>query len=124
MTYKDLNEISRDTQDTINLLMSNKQKYYVKDETDAFENFNDAISFMPLDDNETMPQVAIKYMRKHWVKLFGIIFKKHNYTLDLLNEIINDIITYLILIKAMLIERHNISEKIKEDNKTVDFPFK
>lgn len=120
MTHKDLNEVMENTIREITELMSNKQQYYVKDGADAFENFCDAKNYMPLDSNETMPQIAVKYMRKHWTKLMGIIFKQHNYSLDLLSEIINDIIIYLILIKAMLTEQHNTDKEYK----TMSFQLK
>ena len=96
MTNEDFSVYFTERFNEISQLRERKAKEYTKE--NAFENFEKASKFLSIPREKA----ALYYMTKHIISLKDIIEHKDN--LHLLKEKTNDMVIYLILLEAMLLE--------------------
>ncbi len=107
---KYIEKVKQNTFDHIDKLLSTKGSEY-SSKTNRFENFLDAGRCENIP-----PEHALWYMMlKHWISIHKFVFELVTPTrrsLEKWNEKIDDIITYLILLKAMIRRRTHIEQVI------------
>lgn len=107
MTKEKFLKILNGTLEKISNLFNTKNQEYAEDK-DVFANFKKAASGISF--HKKPEQVAWEYATKHLQSIKDLIEKGNYSNKGLVDEKIDDVIVYLILIKAMIKEQQNINE--------------
>lgn len=92
-------------------VLGSKQTEYANGK-DVLRNFKQAAALT----GETVEQALAGMMAKHTVSIYDMVATGEHYTLEQWSEKITDHINYLILLKAILVERHqNWVDQVKTE---------
>lgn len=101
MKTTEFNPLVKETLNDCQSTLIRKAREYATDE--RLHNFKEAAKI-----NDTTPALALwGMMTKHFVSIKDIVFSNKIVTNLMLDEKINDMINYLILLKAVLREKNN-----------------
>lgn len=114
MNHKDFESVVEDQLDTCKRVLYFKAHEYA-DDNDRLHNFKVAGSLQ----NESPAEALCGMMAKHIVSIFDLVRHDRNDKVDMYvwEEKIGDAINYLLLLKAIVVERHLI-DLAEEDNES------
>lgn len=116
MNSDEFNKVLKDTSDKIVSVLGAKSDEYVFD-GDRLRNFKIAAQIM----NSTPEKALISFMTKHITSIFDMVdsLPEKDFPMGLWDEKIIDIINYMILLRALCVERIEGSEWIEPPNSYV-----
>lgn len=116
MNNENFNKIVDEQLNLCKSLLCKKGEEYDRDTEDRFHSFKVAAALQ----GETPMQALAGMLAKHTVSIYDLI-KEGSHDLTIWDEKITDHINYLLLLKGLIMDEINASEKLYFDNKEVEW---